>query len=83
MDANDKLFNRTQNVVTIEMSNHMQRDDLDFTWKIAFDFVAFLGFTTYQFDPSPRTNPMSFVQAHDTPNSGEVIKVDPAWVLAA
>ena len=77
-DPDDHLFNRTQNVVTIEMVQNTT-----YSWKLTVDFVAFLNFTTYQLDPSPLTNPMLFVQAPDLPKSGDVIKVDPAWVLAA
>ena len=90
VDADDPLLSRTQHVVTIEMLQHTRHEDIfdeneivDYTLKLTVDFVAFLNFTTYQLDPSPLTNPMYFVQALDLPRSGEVIKIDPAWVLAA
>lgn len=79
------LLNRTQNVVTIEMSqitnDTTTGEPTRFT--LSVDFVAFLNFTTYTLDPSPLSNPMTLVQTLDLPKTGDVIKVDPSWVLAA
>ncbi|KAM0703595.1 hypothetical protein Q7P35_009534 [Cladosporium inversicolor] len=77
------LLNRTQNVVTIEMTQAGKLEGLDVNFTLSVDFVAFLNFTTYTLDPSPLTNPMTLVQTLDLPKTGEAITVDPSWVLAA
>jgi hypothetical protein len=82
-DTDDDLFNRTRNVVTIEMSQLGNYEGQDGKATVSVDFVAFLNFTTYTLDPSPLTNPMTHVQTLDLPKTGEAIKVDPSWVLAA
>lgn len=82
-EPDDPLFNRTQSVVTIEMSTQTNDTNPVQQFQLAIDFVAFLNFTTYQLDPSPISNPMTLVQTHDLPQSGSIIQVDPAWVLAA
>lgn len=80
-DAN--LSNRTQNVVTIEMTQLANIDGQQYNFTLTVDFVAFLNFTTYTLDPSPLSNPMTLVQTLDLPKTGESIKVDPSWILAA
>jgi hypothetical protein len=82
-ETDDDLLNRTQNVVTIEMSQLGNYEGQDGRSTVSVDFVAFLNFTTYTLDPSPLTNPMTQVQTLDLPKTGEAIKVDPSWVLAA
>ena len=79
------LLNRTQNVVTIEMSQsgYYNNTGEPTILTLSVDFVAFLNFTTYTLDPSPLSNPMTLVQTLDLPKTGDVIKVDPSWVLAA
>lgn len=77
------LFNRTQSVVTIEMFTQTNDTGVATSFQLSVDFVAFLNFTTYQLDPSPISNPMTLVQAHDLPTTGNVIQVDPSWLLAA
>jgi hypothetical protein len=82
-ETDDGLSNRTQNVVTIEMSQLTILEGEQVTFTLSVDFVAFLNFTTYTLDPSPLSNPMTLVQTLDLPKTGETIKVDPSWVLAA
>lgn len=83
VEVDDDLYNRTKEVVTIEMSIRTNYTGVESTLTYTVDFVAFLNFTTYQLDPSPLTNPMTLVQTDYLPKTGEVIKVDPAWLLAA
>lgn len=82
-ESDDDLFNRTQNVVTIEMTQFTSLEGQEGNLTLSVDFVAFLNFTTYTLDPSPLSNPMTLVQTLDLPKTGEAIKVDPSWVLAA
>jgi hypothetical protein len=81
--AEDELCNRTQDVVTIEMYTHTNYSGVPSTLKLSVDFVAFLNFTMYQLDPSPLTNPKFYVQTTNLPVTGDLVKVDPSWVLAA
>ncbi|KAM0721113.1 hypothetical protein Q7P37_003399 [Cladosporium fusiforme] len=81
-DANSNLYNRTQNITTIEMSIRSNNSD-EATFKLTVDFVAFLNFTTYSLDPSPLTNPTTLVQTQTLPQGGISIDIDPAWMLAA
>ena len=78
-DLTSPIFNRTQNVNTIEMK--MDNGNLSTTF--AVDFVAFLNFTTYSTDPFPDSNPLRLVQTQQLPTTGKNIAVDPNWVLAA
>ena len=82
-ERDDDLFNRTQNVVTIEMTQVADIEGQQANFTLSVDFVAFLNFTTYTLDPSPLTNPTTLVQTQNLPKTGESIKVDPSWVLAA
>lgn len=82
-NADEDLSNRTQNVVTIEMSQLVDLEGQEVTFTFSVDFVAFLNFTTYTLDPSPLSNPTTLVQTQHLPKTGETIKVDPSWVLAA
>jgi hypothetical protein len=69
--------------MTIEMDTRTNYLGMESTFKLTVDFVAFLNFTTYQLDPSSLSNPMTLVQTNYLPESGDLIKVDPSWVLAA
>jgi hypothetical protein len=69
--------------MTIEMNTRTNYLGMESTFKLTVDFVAFLNFTTYQLDPSSLSNPMTLVQTNYLPESGDLIKVDPSWVLAA
>jgi len=75
------LYNRTQNVTTIEMSYTNTSDLLTST--LTVDFVAFLNFTTYELDASLLTNPVALATTQALPQSGTSIHVHPAWMLAA
>lgn len=77
-DETVPLFNRTQNVITIEMK--VSNDDESFTY--VTDFTAYLGFATYTFDTSPITNPTSLAQTQDLPRHGSSVIIDPSWILA-
>jgi hypothetical protein len=69
--------------MTIEMNTRTNYLGMESTFKLTVEFVAFLNFTTYQLDPSSLSNPMTLVQTNYLPESGDLIKVDPSWVLAA
>jgi hypothetical protein len=79
------LYNRTQNVTTIEMSyTQAITNTNDFsTFTLTVDFVAFLNFTTYELDASLLTNPVALATTQTLPQSGTSIHVHPAWMLAA
>lgn len=79
--AQSDVFNRTQNVTTIEMLTKSGKGEPALRFTV--DFVAFLNFTTYQVDPSPLTNPATIAQTAFLPRTGSSIYVDPAWILAA
>lgn len=82
------LYNRTQDVTTIEMSikqtsiNNTNNTNNSLT-RLTVDFVAFLNFTTYELDPSLITNPVALATTQTLPSSGMSIHIDPAWILAA
>jgi len=82
-ETDDGLFNRTLNLVTIEMSQPTTLEGQELNFTLTVNFLAFLDFTTYTLDPSPLSNPMTLVQTLDLPKTGETIKVDPSWILAA
>jgi hypothetical protein len=84
-DNNTALYNRTQNVVTIEMSTkHIGADNPERRfYQLTVDFVTFLSFTDYQLDASPLTNPTVLVTTQKLQLTGTSIHVDPAWMLAA
>jgi hypothetical protein len=85
-DPGAYLYNRTQNVTTIEMSTTRalanSPSDVS-TSTITVDFVAFLNFTTYELDASLLTNPVALATTQNLPQSGTSIHVHPAWMLAA
>lgn len=83
VQADDDIFNRTQNVTTIELSSRYTAPGHEDTVKLSLDCVTFLNFTSYQLDPSPLTNPTHLVQTQDLPKTGINIMVDPSWILAA
>ena len=72
------LANRTQYVNTIEFQ--MKKDNI--STMMAADFVAYLGWTNYTFDPFPFSNPLAIVQTEQLPRNGTPFAVDPAWLLA-
>lgn len=79
------MFNRTQNVVTIEMSikdPYADEAENDF-FQLTVDFVTFLNFTSYQLDASPLTNPTILATTQKLPLYGTPIHIDPTWMLAA
>jgi hypothetical protein len=79
------LYNRTQNVTTIEMSYTQaisNTSDL-LTSTLTVDFVAFLNFTTYELDASRLTNPVALATTQTLPATGTSVYVHPAWILAA
>lgn len=84
-DLNAELYNRTQNVVTIEMSTKDPNADKlkNEFFQLTVDFVAFLNFTSYQLDASPLTNPTILATTQMLPLYGTPIHVDPTWMLAA
>lgn len=84
-DPNARLYNRTQNVVTIEMNaTDTSADDPEHeSFQLTVDFVTFLSFTNYSLDASPLTNPTVLATTQDLPLNGTSIHVDPAWMLAA
>lgn len=84
-DPSADLYNRTQNVVTIEMSNRdTSADNQEHQlFQLTVDFVTFLSFTNYSLDASPLTNPTVLATTQDLPPNGISIQVDPAWMLAA
>ncbi|PPJ58459.1 hypothetical protein CBER1_08336 [Cercospora berteroae] len=61
------------------------RNDSDTKTSLAVSYVAKLGYTTYELDPWPGTNPLNLVQTHDLPynRSYSPIPIDPSWTLAA
>jgi hypothetical protein len=83
------LYNRTQNVTTIEMSTKQAITDnttnttTNILTRLTVDFVTFLNFTTYELDASLLTNPTALASTQALPPSGLSIHVDPAWMLAA
>jgi hypothetical protein len=80
------LYNRTQNVTTIEMSTTraLANSTSDFsTSTLTVDFVTFLNFTTYELDASLLTNPVALATTQALPQTGTSIHVHPAWMLAA
>lgn len=84
-DPNAELYNRTQNVVIIEMSTKDFGADKfkNEFFQLTVDFVAFLNFTSYQLDASPLTNPTILATTQKLPLYGTSIHVDPTWMLAA
>jgi hypothetical protein len=81
----ENLYNRTQNVISIEMSTRQANTngiDGRFT-RFTVDFVALLGFASYELDASPLTNPMVLATTQSLPPTGSPIHIDPAWMLAA
>jgi hypothetical protein len=84
-DPSAMLYNRTQNVVTIEMSaKDTGANDFGHRFfQLTVDFVSFFNFTDYQLDASPLTNPTVLATTQNLPLSGASIHVDPAWMLAA
>jgi hypothetical protein len=78
-DPSSPMFNRTQNVNTIEylMGNSTANTTL------VVDFVGFYGFTTYSLDSSPVSNPLRFISTGDLPSTQpSSFPIDPAWYLA-
>lgn len=78
-DPSSPVANRSSNINTIELTTH--QDSTAVT--AAIDYVAFLGFTTYNLDASPITNPSQIVQTEDIDNTQTSLTIDPAWILAA
>jgi hypothetical protein len=81
----EELYNRTQNVISIEMSTgqaNTNGTDGRFA-RFTVDFVAFLGFASYELDASPLTNPIVLATTQSLPQTGDPIYIDPAWMLAA
>lgn len=84
-DPDAELFNRTQNVVTFEMSTrdpYADKPEDDFL-QLKNDFVTFLNFTSYQLYASPLTNPTILATTQKLPLYGTTTHVDPTWMLAA
>ena len=80
-DETDPIFNRTQNLNTVEF---YMADKNGSSTKFVVDYVAFADFTSYTIDANPVSNPAALVQTGDLPASGKTsIPVDPAWYLAA
>jgi hypothetical protein len=79
------LYNRTQNVTTIEMSTNQAstNNTSSLLTRFTVDFVTFLNFTTYELDASLLTNPVALATTQTLPPTGISIHVDPAWMLAA
>jgi hypothetical protein len=74
----ENLYNRTRNVVSIEMSTRQANTNgTDFT-RFTVDFVALLGFASYELDASPLTNPMVLATTQSLPQTGDSIHIDPA-----
>jgi len=82
---NEQLYNRTQNVLTTEMSIKQgnTNDSESLVSRLTVDFVASLGFTFYELDASLSTNPTSLATLQSLPDTSSIIHVDPAWMLAA
>jgi hypothetical protein len=84
-DPDAVLYNRTQNVTTIEMSTkqaNTNNTDGQLS-RLTVDFVTFLNFTTYEMDASLLTNPAALVTTQTLPTNGTSILVHPTWMLAA
>ena len=80
-----KLYNQTQNVITIEMSTKQANTngtDGNST-RFTVDFVASFAFASYELDASPLTNPIVLATTQSLPTTGSPIHIDPAWMLAA
>ena len=84
-DPGTLLYNRTQDVVTIEMSMKQPgtKDTDNLVSRLTVDFVTFLGFTTYSLDPSPLYNPTALATTQTLPPTSALLHVDPTWMLAA
>ena len=73
------LANRTESLNTLDF---FSADDTS-TPILSFDFVAYLGFSLYQLDPSPSVNPLALVQPLVVPETGRTLVIDPEWMALA